>query len=81
MVVVLKKIDAFRKHMAEGNDSETTGPSLTAPSLLAKLRCPQPADISRKKNVHGCTLKLIIMTRTTSTLRHPWLSLVMVSLL
>ena len=51
LVVVLKKKDALRKHMAEGNDSETAGPSSTAPSLLAKLRCPQPAEISRKRKV------------------------------
>ena len=37
-------------HMAEGSDS-VVDPSPTAPSRLAKLRCPQPADISRKRKV------------------------------
>ena len=37
-------------HMAEGNDSsEVAGPSSTAPSLFPKLRCPQSADIARRR--------------------------------
>ena len=39
-------------HMAKGNDS-TAGPSptVTASSILGKLSCSQPVDISRKRKV------------------------------
>ena len=38
-------------HVAEVISDSVVGLSPTAPSRLAKLRSPQPADISRKRKV------------------------------
>ena len=39
-------------YMPEGSDSVAgPSPAVTAPSLLGKLHCPQPVDISRKRRV------------------------------
>ena len=39
-------------YMPEGSDPVVgPSPTVTAPSLLGKLHCPQPLDISRKRRV------------------------------